>query len=174
MKKSSLEDARQIFVDISDEELRIAREIDDNVKRMSEKHEVIVSIKTYVDALVSSFRKGYPSLSGDEKEKLVNLFIDRLSSYIDGEVKSARDIVMINKGKSIAGNDFAKRAMEKYETVLSETLRIEDVAIKLENNEVIPNGRNRKTGTRPEKLSVIRKAQAIVEKNQENPESEES
>jgi hypothetical protein len=174
MKKSSLEDARQVFVDIADEEKRIAREVDDNIKRMSEKYEVIVSIKSYVDALVGSFRKGYSSLSVDEKEKLVNLFVDRLSSYLEGEAKASRDLVMINKGKSIAGNEFAKRAIEKYETVLNEALRIEEVASKLENNEIIPNGRNRKAGTRPEKLSVIRKAQAIIESKQETPDAEES
>ena len=174
MKKSSLEDTRQVFVDIADEEKRIAREVDDNIKRMSEKYEVIVSIKSYVDALVGSFRKSYSSLSGDEKEKFVNLFVDRLSSYLEGEAKASRDLVMINKGKSIAGNEFAKRAIEKYETVLNEALRIEEVASKLENNEIIPNGRNRKSGTRPEKLSIIRKAQAIIESKQETPDTEES
>lgn len=167
MKKSSLEDTKKLFVDLANEEARIANDLDVSVKRMSEKHETIAGIKTYIDTLTNSFKKAYPALSLEEKEKLVNLFIDRLTSHIDGELKTARDTVMINKGKSTAGNDAAKRILEKYDSVLNEVIRVEEVAQKLENNEEVPNGRKRKTGTRPEKLSILRKAQELVQLNQE-------
>jgi hypothetical protein len=172
MKKSSLEDVKQLFVNLSSEEKRIASELDDNVKRMSEKHDVIAGIKSHIDTLVSSFRKGYPTLSGEEREKLVNLFIDRLASHLDNELKSARDFVMINRGKSAAGNDAARRILERYDFALNESIRVEEVAKKIEDNEVVPNGRTRKVGTRPEKLSVIRKAQELVQQNQESGEDE--
>jgi hypothetical protein len=174
MKKSSLEDTKKLFEDLASEEARIASELDVNVKRMSEKHDTIAAIKTYVDTLTNSFKKGYPTLSGEEKEKLVNLFIDRITSYLDNELKSARDSVMTNRGKSAAGNDASKRILEKYDSALNELIRVEEVAQKLENNEEIPNGRKRKTGTRPEKLSVLRKAQELVQNKHDEPESEQN
>lgn len=162
MKKNSLEDVKQLFLDIASREEQTGKALEIAIQKESDRYATLQSVKSFVDSLVSAFKKSYHTLSPEEKEKLVSVFLEKLASHVDSEVRASRDSVLISKGKMSASTEASRRILEFYQQSLDEAGRVEEVAKKISAGEEIPNGRRRRPGERPEKLSVIRKAQAAI------------
>ena len=162
MKKSSLEDSKHLFLELARAEDQIVKTLEATVQKETVRYSVLQNVKSNVDALVAAFRKSYQGLSQEEKESLVNIFIEKITSHIDSEARASRDGILISKGKISALEDSSRRILDGFQSALDEAARVEEIAEKIVSGEEIPNGRKRKPGTRPERISLIRKAQSSI------------
>ena len=92
--------------------------------------------------------------------------LDKIEEIIGQDVTSTRDAVLYGKGKHEAIESSMSALNAAWDTGIGDLQRIDTVADMIKLGVEPINGRNRKPGTRPEKLSVVRKAQEEVEKNQ--------
>ena len=168
MKKSTIVDIRPLIDAFSSTVLEKATNADSLASKLNDKHAVVAEIQTFLTGLISAFRKSYATLTPQEREKLVDVFIEKIESKMNSDIKEIRNSFAILTTHSSTSKDLISLLEEKFKSALKEAEdieRIEVVAQQIKDGEVIPSGRNRKPGTRPERLSTIRKAQQLIDKN---------
>lgn len=170
MKKSTLIDVRPLIDSFSSTVLEKATNADLLASKLNDKYTVTTEIQTFLTGLISSFRTSYVSLALQEREKLVDVFIEKIESKINSDIKEIRNSFAILTTHSSTSKELISLLEEKFKSALKEAEGIEHIEIvaqQIKDGEVIHNGRNRKPGTRPERLSTIRKAQQLINDNKQ-------
>ena len=129
-------------------------------------HDVANAIQKKIAPLVKACRKSCIGKIPEEREIIMMTTIDKIEEMLMQDVASTRDNALYAKGKLDALEKVAEDLHVTWNSGVSDLRRINEVADMIKLGEEPINGRNRKPGTRPEKLSVVRKAQEEVEKNQ--------
>lgn len=129
-------------------------------------HDVANAIQKKIVPLIRVCRKSCIGKSPEEREIVMMTTIDKIEEMIMQDVASTRDNALYAKGKLDALEKSVADLHVAWNAGIADLRRINEVADMIKQGDEPVNGRNRKPGTRPEKLSVIRKAQAEVEKNQ--------
>jgi hypothetical protein len=145
----------------------VERDIDVNVTR----HDAVASLQLKIVPFIKAYRKTIAGKSAEEREIISQSTIDKIEETITKELTILRDKVLYDRGRASFADDFTKKTKDIWAIALADAERVVEVVEIIERGEEPNNGRNRKPGTRPEKLSVIRKAQAIAaEKNNDTQE----
>jgi len=129
-------------------------------------HDVANAIQKKIFPLIKACRKSCIGKSPEEREIVMMTTIDKIEELLMQDVASTRDNVFYAKGKLDALEKSVEDLHVSWNSGVADLRRINEVADMIKLGDEPVNGRNRKPGTRPEKLSVVRKAQAEVEKNQ--------
>jgi len=150
------------IIDLTKEEIdALVRENETLISKVSDRHEVHRETKEHFANLQSAYRKALKS-EGVDREALADAIFAKMSEYLDGNVRDHREFIISLKGKNEALLA-TKGVLEKHFTlVTTEETRVREIASKIENGEAVPNGRSRKPGTRPEKISDVRKAEELL------------
>jgi hypothetical protein len=129
-------------------------------------HDVASAIQKKIVAMVKACRKSCIGKSVEEREIIMWTTLDKIEEIIAQDVASTRDAVLYGRGKHEAIESSMSALNAVWDAGIGDLQRIDTVADMIKLGAEPINGRNRKPGTRPEKLSVVRKAQEEVEKNQ--------
>lgn len=162
MTKENLENTKRLFVDTMRQSEEKARESTELTKRFIDRHDSLVAIQNTIKIIIAACRSSLAESQQDNREAILNATISKIDDSVSKEVIAARDLVMIHKGKVAAYSDSATGAMEIWDTEMNSVLRAEEVAEEIYKSKVPSNGKNRKPGSRPEKLSIVRRAQEII------------
>ena len=129
-------------------------------------HDVASAIQKKIVAMVKACRKSCIGKSVEEREIIMWTTLDKIEEIIAQDVTTTRDAVLYGRGKHEAIESSMSALNAAWDAGIGDLQRIDAVADMIKQGDEPVNGRNRKPGTRPEKLSVVRKAQAEVEKNE--------
>jgi hypothetical protein len=129
-------------------------------------HDVASAIQKKIVAMVKACRKSCIGKSVEEREIIMWTTLDKIEEIIAQDVASTRDAVLYGRGKHEAIESSMSALNAVWDAGIGDLQRIDTVADMIKLGAEPINGRNRKPGTRPEKLAVVRKAQEEVEKNQ--------
>ena len=129
-------------------------------------HDVSNAIQKKIAVMVKACRKSCIGKSAEEREVVLWATLDKIEEIIAQDVTSTRDAVLYGRGKHEAIETSMSALNAAWDAGIGDLQRIDAVADMIKLGAEPINGRNRKPGTRPEKLSVVRKAQEEVEKNQ--------
>jgi len=129
-------------------------------------HDVASAIQKKIVVMTKTCRKSCIGKSVEEREIIMWTTLDKIEEIIAQDVTSTRDAVLYGRGKHEAIESSMSALNAAWDAGIGDLQRIDAVADMIKLGAEPINGRNRKPGTRPEKLSVVRKAQEEVEKNQ--------
>jgi len=129
-------------------------------------HDVASAIQKKIVAMVKACRKSCIGKSVEEREIIMWTTLDKIEEIIAQDVTTTRDAVLYGRGKHEAIESSMSALNAAWDAGIGDLQRIDAVADMIKQGDEPVNGRNRKPGTRPEKLSVVRKAHAEVEKNE--------
>ena len=129
-------------------------------------HDVASAIQKKIVAMVKACRKSCIGKSVEEREIIMWTTLDKIEEIIAQDVTTTRDAVLYGRGKHEALEKSVEDLHVSWNSGVADLRRINEVADMIKQGDEPVNGRNRKPGARPEKLSVVRKAQAEVEKDQ--------
>ena len=137
-----------------------------SVDRDTVVHDVANAIQKKIAPLIRACRKSCIGKSPEEREIVMMTTIYKIEEMLTQDDASTRDNVLYAKGKLDALEKSVEDLHVSWNSGVADLRRINEVADMIKQGDEPVNGRNRKPGTRPEKLSVVRKAQAEVEKNE--------
>ena len=129
-------------------------------------HDVASAIQKKIVAMVKACRKSCIGKSVEEREIIMWTTLDKIEEIIAQDVTTTRDAVLYGRGKHEAIESSMSALNAAWDAGIGDLQRIDAVADMIKQGDEPVNGRNRKPGARPEKLSVVRKARAEVEKDQ--------
>ena len=125
-------------------------------------HDVASAIQKKIVAMVKACRKSCIGKSAEEREIIMWTTLDKIEEIIAQDVTSTRDAILYGKGKHEAIESSMSALNATWNAGIGDLQRIDTVAEIIKSGDTPINGKNRKPGTRPEKLSVIRRAQEEV------------
>jgi hypothetical protein len=131
-------------------------------------HDVSNAIQKKIAVMVKACRKSCIGKSAEEREVVLWATLDKIEEITSQDVQTARDTVFYNKGKHDAMDSAVRALNAAWDAGIADLQRINEVADLIKSGDTPINGKNRKPGTRPEKLSVIRRAQEEVNATSES------
>lgn len=174
MDTKSLKTARPVFDNIDANIDRLKRETSEALQKETIKHDTAIEIRAKVMSLIRAYRKTSIGKNADERDILIVSTLDMLEEELANFITSYRDRILFGKGKADAALQIGQKSSEIWSIAVADATRVDEVAELIEAGNIPNNGRNRKPGTRPEKLSVVKRAQDIVKQKQdETPQESE-
>jgi len=125
-------------------------------------HDVASAIQKKIVVMVKACRKSCIGKSTEEREIIMWTTLDKIEEIIAQDVASTRDAVLYGKGKHEAIESSMSALNASWDAGIGDLQRIDTAAEIIKSGDTPINGKNRKPGTRPEKLSVVRRAQEEV------------
>ena len=172
MTKISLDEFQAIIDSHSTAQNEIKSELTRQIERDTITHDVTNVIQKKIVTMLKACKKACLNKTSEEREIIVWSTFDKIEDLLAQDVSSLRDKVFYAKGKIDALNDTQNALKEKYSLSIADITRAHEVAQIIDVGEEPINGKNRKPGTRPEKLAVVRRAQDIVKQKQEETSQE--
>lgn len=162
MDPKSFEDVKpviEIIVSALDNEKAA---LQDAVKDAAIRHDVITDIRTKVMAVVKSYYKVSQGKTQQEREGLFTNVLEKIESILTQEVTSHRDRTLFGKGRLESLEKSSDILQKQWHIAKTDASRVVELANEIKQGNIPNNGRNRKPGTRPEKLSVVKRAEQIA------------
>jgi len=165
MDPKTLKTTRPVFDNIDAIIDRLKRETSEALQKEAVKHDTAAEIRTKVVPLIRAYRKASAGKTAEERDVLIGSTLDKIEEEIINFITGCRDRILFGKGKVEAASQIGQKTSEIWTIAVADAERAVEVADLIAAGETPNNGRNRKPGTRPEKISVVKRAQEIVDQN---------
>ncbi len=152
----------QIF--INDESL--------NCNNLLKEQEIVAPFANKITTLTRAFRTAAVGKNHDEIASLAAALTDKIDQTINVHLQEIKIKAIIANSKKDGFIDLKQKIIDTYNDTLGDAERIEEVVTLIETGNEPALGRKRKMGTRPEKLSVVRRAQDVVKQKQDEKSQE--
>lgn len=168
MDKETLLQVKPIFDQIIQDTSEFSRQAVLDVRDQEIKHDTTKAITTLLMAYTKAYRAAIIGKNAEEITIISNKIVEKIEQTLNDNLATQRDNLNFLKGKNAAIQELHDKPSTIYRQNLADAERAEELAKEIAAGQKPANGKSWKPGTRPEKLSVVRRAQNLAKEVNNN------
>jgi hypothetical protein len=172
MNKASLKDVSPLVDLITQHAQTLIDDEDVICANLFKEQDVLIPFASKITMLTKAFKTASSGKSPEEIVTLCSAVIDKIDQTINLHFQEMKIKNLISNSKKSGFVELKQKIVDAYATSLGDADRIDEVIALIESGNEPAVGKKRKMGTRPEKLSVVRRAEDII--NQKKDESSQA